>query len=182
MIRYKHRIVRFRLYEIRYRYTLVWYVKLYRHSQDDCDSLTVAPSNFICLCVYLTYCLFVRFYGSHLFYCRSDFDETWWKCWRLGLINCTKFSYKSINWWRHYDVIFSFCIFAKGHNSFVQGKATATKENGTVKTIIQATTILSCKYKDSLVVLTSNLSKILYKCMPLWLSVFNCVVHVSLGT
>ena len=45
----------------------------------------------VCVCV----CLYVnlsRFYGLYLAYYESDFDQTWWKCWNFGLINCFKIS------------------------------------------------------------------------------------------
>ena len=61
-----------------------------------CHSLwTVAPTNFISLCVCLYVCL-SRFYGLYFMYYRLDFDQTWWKCWNLGPINSIKMTEKPV--------------------------------------------------------------------------------------
>ena len=60
---------------------------------------TVAPTNFIsmcvcvCVCIYMCVCLFVslsRIYGLYLAYYESDFDQTWCKCWNFDPIDRTK--------------------------------------------------------------------------------------------
>ena len=58
---------------------------------------TVAPPNFICLCVCLCVCVCIcvsvclsRFYGLYLGYYGLDFDQTWWECWNFGPIDCVK--------------------------------------------------------------------------------------------
>ena len=48
---------------------------IYRHSL-----WTVAPTNFICVCVCLV-CHLSCFYPLYLAYYGSDFDQSWWKCW-----------------------------------------------------------------------------------------------------
>ena len=56
---------------------------------------TVAPTNFICVSVsvfvYVSVCLSCV-YSLYLAYNRLDFDQTWWKCWNFGPIDCIKIS------------------------------------------------------------------------------------------
>ena len=75
---------------------------------------TVTPPNFLCVCV-------SRFYDLNLDFYRSDFDETWWKCWNIAPIDCIKFQKKigsvMTSLW-HYSWFFS---FAKGQDSAEKG-------------------------------------------------------------
>ena len=43
-------------------------------------------------------------FGLYLRNYWADVDETWQSDWKLGPIDCIKFSWKSLDWWRHYDV------------------------------------------------------------------------------
>ena len=83
--------------------------------------LSLCP--FVCLSLCLSVLLLSLYLGNYKF----DFDETWWKSWNLGPIDCIKISEKSIEWWRHYDVIYDiFDYNAKGENSLAKGDLTTT--------------------------------------------------------
>ena len=48
-----------------------------------------------------------------------EFDDTWWKCWKSGSIDCINIALKShLQWWRHYDAILLFVLLAMGQNVF----------------------------------------------------------------
>ena len=59
--------------------------RFYHHSHHS------APTNFISVCVSVCQSMWLsHFYGLYLTYYGSDFDQTWWKCWNFGLIDCIK--------------------------------------------------------------------------------------------
>ena len=93
-------------------------INLYRHSLG-----TVAPTNFISVCVCLSVCLC-------LYVCLSipllrlttrllwvGIDQTWWKCWNLSQIDCIKLHKNRFS----FDVIRTsflfFLVIYKGSNS-----------------------------------------------------------------
>ena len=83
----------------------------------------------LAVCASLCVCL-SSFYGLHINYYGSDFDETWWKCWNLDPIDCTEYKfYKnrfSDNFIMTPFLIFFFFFFTKGQNSAAKGNLTTT--------------------------------------------------------
>ena len=83
-----------------------WKKKKIIGSLRDCGSSKLYSTIYICVCVcvYLSISVWLsRFYGLYLGYYGSEFDETWWNCWNLGPIDCTKILY-SVEWWRYPDL------------------------------------------------------------------------------
>ena len=57
-----------------------------------CERLRLLrPSNLVCPSLCLSVCLSC-YQSLYLGNYELDFDETWWKCWKLGLIDCIKIS------------------------------------------------------------------------------------------
>ena len=95
------------------------------------QTLSLCVSLSVCTCVCLS-----RFYRLHLATYGSDFDQTWWKCWNFGSIDCIKISWKLVLSWG--NTMMSFLIFkviSKGNNS-VQRETITLHETVTPATAI----------------------------------------------